>query len=86
MQKPNITMEMIKLNLNSKKQDCCINDTVIYNGLHGLKSLKSPNALKSLKSSNKLNIIEPFEGIYKSNSRKIFFILLLLVALIYMLK
>jgi hypothetical protein len=55
MSKPNITMEITKLDRNNKSDN-----SIKYN-----------------------NIIEPFEGIYKKNSRIIFFILLILVAIIY---
>jgi len=61
MSKPNITMEITKLDRNNKSD----------------KSDKSDNSIKYN------NIIEPFEGIYKKNSRIIFFILLILVAIIY---
>lgn len=66
--KPNITMKFTKLEKPKKGDLNFINN---YNKFNN-----------SINNSDKL--IEPFEGVYKKNSRIIFFFLLILVAIIYM--
>ena len=59
MQKPNITMKIIKLD-------------------------RKKNSIQNKDKFKKYEVIESFEGIYKRNSRIIFFILLLFISIAYL--